>query len=264
MCMAPSKYVALVTGATRGLGLAIAKELAWRGHHVLLTGRDVAKGSAEAEALQREGWNAKFFPLDVCKIEDIERLAVIVREQYCELLRVVVNNAAVCPDGWNPTDVQSALDTNVFAVMNLVGHLAPHMPQDSCFLNISSGDGESVWFSNSLRESIEAADTADLLAEWLHSLVGAAGSTLPTSVVHGEQPAYKLSKYALNRYTRVVYPILRSDNIRINCVCPGDVKTRMNPTALHDPHDAARRMLWLLDPCGPSGGFFRHDQELPW
>uniref|UniRef100_A0A7S0BP00 Uncharacterized protein n=1 Tax=Rhodosorus marinus TaxID=101924 RepID=A0A7S0BP00_9RHOD len=260
------KRIALVTGATRGLGLAIVEVLAGLDHHVLLTGRDVEKGCAEAGSFQRKGFDVRFLELDVCHERSAENLALVVRDQY-GALDVIVNNAAVCLEDWSSSALMDCLEVNLFGAVRTVSCLGQLLGEDACIVNVSSGDGESVWLSTAVRERFEKVQSTKVLLDVLRELAEKADSLPSQEVVHGEQPTYKVSKFALNCYTRLLHNDLNESGIRVLAVCPGDVRTGMNPSASRCPSDAAKAIVELVV-GGPStyqsGGFYRDCEIISW
>ena len=80
-------------------------------------------------------------------------------------------------------------------------------------------------------------------------------------------PAYRLSKTALNAFTRILSQELSDTKIRVNTVCPGWVRTDLGgPNASLDVEEGARGIVWAatLDASGPTGGFFRHGKRIDW
>jgi NAD(P)-dependent dehydrogenase (short-subunit alcohol dehydrogenase family) len=236
----PNKSVAVVTGSYRGLGLETCRQLAARGYSVILTARREKEGRAAAEALRREGLDVGFHLLDVKDEESIEELAGFIRDTFGRL-DVLVNNAGIFPD---PTPgsgrdsvfdarletVRRGLETNTLAPLRLCQALIPLMQGRGRVVNVSSGMGQ--------------------LGE-----------------MNGCCPGYRLSKTALNAVTRIFADELRDTGVKINSVCPGWVRTDMGgPDATLSIEDGAAGIVWAatLPDDGPSGGFFRDGQPIPW
>ena len=224
--------VALVTGANRGLGLEVSRQLAARGYVVLLTARDRAKAEAAAEGL---GENVHALALDVADADAPARTAAQVGERW-GALDALVNNAAVHYDTWQAavdadwTIVDEAFRTNFFGAWRAARAFVPLLRR--------SGHGRIVNVSS------EAGSLASM----------GAGT-----------PAYATSKAALNALTRILAAELRKDRILVNAVCPGWTATDMGGGG-RPVVDGARGIVWAatLADDGPSGGFFRDRRPLPW
>ena len=131
---------ALVTGANRGIGLEVCRQLAARGHDVILGSRDVAKGEAAARGIER----VRVAQLDVADPASVERLAGEV-----DGLDILVNNAAILYDTWarastaDLDEVHAALETNLFGAWRTSLAFLPHLRagEHSRIVNVSSGSG---------------------------------------------------------------------------------------------------------------------------
>ncbi|MCG7982624.1 MAG: SDR family oxidoreductase [Candidatus Thiodiazotropha lotti] len=236
----PNQSVAVVTGANRGLGFETSRQLAQLDRHVVLTARDEAQGLAATEQLLDEGLNVAFFPLDVSNSGSITALASYLSEKFKDI-DVLVNNAGIFPDPPPSDDRSSILNAdpelvlqgfmvNTLAPLRLCQALIPLMHGEGRIVNVSSGMGQ-------------------------------------LSDMNGCCPAYRLSKTALNAVTRILADELKQTRIKINSVCPGWVRTRMGgDEASLAVEDGVKGIVWaatLLND-GPSGGFFRHGEEIPW
>jgi NAD(P)-dependent dehydrogenase (short-subunit alcohol dehydrogenase family) len=221
--------VALVTGASRGLGAEVCRQLAAAGFAVWCTARDEADARRVAERL---GGDARGARLDVTDAESIAALAARL-----DRLDVLVNNAAVDYD----TDqralhadlgrVRADLDTNVLGPWRVAQTFAPLLRASphGRLVNVSSGAGAI------------------------------------TEMTSSGAPAYSLSKLALNGLTRMLAADLRPDGVLVNAVCPGWTATDMGGGG-RPVTEGARSITWacLLDDDGPSGGFFRDGRRLAW
>lgn len=232
-----AEKVALVTGANRGIGLEVCRQLARQGFAVILGARDLKKGTAAAAALTGEGLN--IFPrrLDVNAQESIEELKLWTEERFHKL-DVLVNNAAILYDSWQRARdadlevVREAFETNTLGAWRMCAAFAPLLK--------GSGHGRIVNVSS---ES--------------GSLAGMQGGT----------PAYSVSKAALNALTRMFADELRAERVLVNSVCPGWVATEMGGRdAPRTVEEGARSVVWAatLPETGPTGGFFRDGEPLPW
>ncbi len=223
--------VSLVTGANRGIGREVCRQLAERGHTVLLSARD---GHAAAEAATAVG--ATPLRLDVTDAASVEEAAAIVRDRYGKL-DVLVNNAAITYDTWQRVTgadlgvVREAAETNLYGPWLMVERFLPLLRSSDHprIVNVSSEAG---------------------------SLTSMGGGT----------PAYTVTKAALNALTRMLAAELRADHFLVNAVCPGWVATDMGGRGGRPVADGATGVVWAatLPDDGPTGGFFRDGRPLPW
>jgi NAD(P)-dependent dehydrogenase (short-subunit alcohol dehydrogenase family) len=223
--------VTLVTGGNRGIGREVCRQLADRGHHVVLTTR-----SAQAAAAAARAAGAEPLPLDVTDPASIAAAARQVGERHGKL-DVLVNNAAIDYDTWQRAIdadlavVRAAAETNLYGPWLMVQQFLPLLraSEHPRIVNVSS----------------EAA-----------SLAGMGGGT----------PAYTASKVALNALTRMLAAELRRDHVLVNAVCPGWVATDMGGPGGRPVEAGAASVVWAatLPDSGPTGGFFRDGHPLPW
>jgi NAD(P)-dependent dehydrogenase (short-subunit alcohol dehydrogenase family) len=236
MTQANSSLIAVVTGANRGIGLEVVRQLARQGMTVILGARDLDKGKPAAESLSNEGLNVLPYQLDVTDPASIDRLAAQLKEKFGRV-DVLVNNAGILYDTWesasnaNLETVHEALETNLFGPWRMSQAFLPLLSQSQHgrIVNVSSGAG---------------------------SLASMANST----------PAYGTSKAALNAFTRQLAAELKDTGILVNAVCPGWVATEMGGAGGRPVEDGAASVVWaaLLEDDGPTGGFFRDGKPLPW
>lgn len=228
--------LALVTGANRGIGLELVKQLAAGGARVLLGSRS-GSGEAVAHDLRAQGLDVTYLPLDVDDPDSIAQAARTIQEQYGRL-DILINNAGVCLDEeYGLLEIPAGLlertmGTNFFGVYQLTRALLPLMQSRNYgrIINVSSGWGSLASMSEP-----------------------GAG-------------AYKLSKLAVNGMTQLLAAEV-SGNIKINAVCPGWVRTDMGgPHAPRTPQQAAEGILRLIARGDdiPNGGFFRDGVPIPW
>lgn len=240
----PKRRVALVTGANRGIGLEICRQLAGKDVIVYLGARDEGAGDQAAKALRKEGLDVRPLRIDTDAPETFA-MAKRVIEQAFGRLDILVNNVGIgCDWQYTAADVPMKLlretfDINFFSIVDLTQHLLPLLEK--------SPAGRIVNQS---------------------SMIGSLGlHSLPSSEEQGNRPlAYSTSKTALNAFTLHLACALKDTNIKVNAAHPGIVKTDPNPAGLISPEEGARTAvaLALLDDDGPTGGFFHAGKELPW
>ena len=172
--------------------------------------------------------------LDITPVElDVTDPGSIARIPF-EPLEVLVNNAGIYPPGRaSAIDfdvVEETWQVNALGAWRLAVAAIPHMGRGARIVNVSSGAG-----------SLESMDAT--------------------------YPAYNVSKAAMNAITRVLAADLRADGILVNSVCPGWVRTDMGgASASRSVEEGAASVLWAarLGPDGPTGGFFRDGNPVPW
>jgi NAD(P)-dependent dehydrogenase (short-subunit alcohol dehydrogenase family) len=229
--------IALVTGANRGLGLEIARQLLARGLRVVLTGRDETATRRAVEALGAAGKNALAVRLDVTDPASIAAARRTVEERLGPV-DVVINNAAVLLHASDdplaiPRDAfRVTFDTNVFGAIEVCRVFVPPMAERGYgrVVNVSSGVGQFARLST-------------------------------------YAPAYSISKAALNAFTRVLAATYQGKGVLVNAVDPGWVRTDMGgKSAPRSVEEGADTAVWLatLPEHGPTGGFFRDRRGIPW
>ena len=224
--------IAMVTGASRGIGREVALGYAHAGAHVILAARDEARLAAVAGEIDDVSATSDVVPLDVSDAAAVRDAidGVVARHGR---LDVLCNNAGISTARGHVADVSPEAFAGVQAV-NLIGLFAcchaalPHMA--------AAGYGRIVNVSS-----------------------GAAIMCNP-----GES-AYAASKAAVNALTIAMAKEVEASNVLVNAMSPGSVKTDMNPTSDVPPSEAVPTAVWLasLPDGGPTGRFYRFMQELP-
>jgi NAD(P)-dependent dehydrogenase (short-subunit alcohol dehydrogenase family) len=231
-----TQKIAIVTGANRGIGLEVVRQLAQREMTVILGARDQAKGEAAAAKLASAGLQVLPRQLDVTDPDSISQLAAQVEQDFGRL-DVLVNNAGILYDTWQQPStadfdtVQAAIATNTLAPWRMCKAFVPLLrrSQQGRIVNVSSGAG---------------------------SISSMGDST----------PAYSVSKAALNAFTRTLAAELQQTGILVNAVCPGWVATDMGGAGGRSVAAGAASVVWavMLPEDGPTGGFFRDGKPIPW
>lgn len=241
-----TRKIALVTGATRGIGLETVRQLAQNDVHVLLAGRDRAKATEAASKLQQEGLAVDAIALDVNDAGSIAAATEEVERRHGRL-DILVNNAGILADDFAKTPSEQTLDawrktfdTNLFAVVAVTQAFLPLL---------KNSEGARIVNVSSILGSLT-----------LHSD--------PSSGIYGfKVPAYNASKSALNAWTVHLAYELRETPIKVNAIHPGYVKTDMNGgNGELDIPDGAKSSveLALIGADGPTGSFSHLGQTLPW
>jgi NAD(P)-dependent dehydrogenase (short-subunit alcohol dehydrogenase family) len=233
---------AIVTGANRGVGRGVAKQLSLLGYRTILTSRNELKGKQAVNELKKEigaeiTGDLIYHQLDVTDAESLKRLYNFVIDKY-EAAEILINNAAVLLDQFGriiqtPLDIYSTtLATNVFGPLLLCQTFIPMMLKRNYgrIVNVSSGAGQ------------------------IENMVD-------------DMPAYRVSKIALNGLTLMLAESVKGTNVLVNAGCPGWVRTEMgSPNAPRSIEEGAKGIVWLatLPDGGPHGGFFRDKQLISW
>jgi NAD(P)-dependent dehydrogenase (short-subunit alcohol dehydrogenase family) len=241
-----NKRIALITGANRGIGFEIARQLAHRGVLVIVGSREEEKGINASEWIAREeGADVHFCLLDVADAVSIQAAVSRIVDRFGRL-DILVNNAGIMIDAdteileLSPSVIQNTLETNAFGPLLLSQACVPHMKKRKY--------GRIVNLSSTLGSLTDISDPR-------------------SSYVQVGSPAYRMSKTLLNAVTVLIARELRGSNILVNSVCPGWVRTDMGgPQAPLSPGEAAETPVWLatLPDDGPTGGFFRDLHSVPW
>jgi NAD(P)-dependent dehydrogenase (short-subunit alcohol dehydrogenase family) len=227
------RRIALVSGANRGIGREVARQLAAQGATVIVGARDERAARATAEELEGDLHGRQ---LDVADQSSVDRLAAGIDADFGRL-DSLVNNAGVGNFDIGVLDpdferVQQVLDTNLLGAWRLASACVPLLrgSRRGRIVNLSSGMGQ-------------------------------------LSDMGGGAAAYRISKTGLNALTRILANDLAADGIKVNSACPGWVKTDMGTQAARlEVHEGADTPVWLatLPDDGPTGGFFRERQPIPW
>jgi NAD(P)-dependent dehydrogenase (short-subunit alcohol dehydrogenase family) len=228
--------VAVVTGASRGIGLEVCRQLGALGYAVVLGSRDLRRAEVAAKELDPEGERVTPAHIEVDNSVNIGQLADWMRERYGRV-DAVVNNASTAPDLWaiggtaDLSAVAEALDVNLFGAWRVIQALLPLLRSSPRprIVNVSSESGAIALMS-------------------------------------GGRPALSVSKAALNALTRTLAGELYRDGILVNAVCPGQVTTDGARDSGRSAAQGAASVVWAvtLPNGGPTGTFTRDGRELPW
>lgn len=244
--MASLQRIALVTGATRGIGFETCRQLARAGVHVLLAGRSLASATASAKRLNAEGLTVEPLALDVNDQASIQAAVDLVTRTHARL-DILVNNAGVLLDdaGRKPSEQslkvwRDTFETNVFGLVAVTQGFVPLLKAAPAgrVVNVSSQLGSFG----------------------LH--------TDPSSSIYDFKiPAYNASKSVVNAYTVHLAHEFEATGLKVNAVHPGYVMTDMNggQGEIDVVAGASSSVaMALLDENGPTGTFTHQGKTLPW
>jgi NAD(P)-dependent dehydrogenase (short-subunit alcohol dehydrogenase family) len=246
--MPGEKKVALITGATRGIGFETARQLGQNGIAVLVGGRTQREAEEAANKLVRENIEAYPIAVDVNKDDDRKAAARFVAEKFGKL-DILVNNAGIGGEGGllNPhtiettqEELESVFNTNLFSVVAVTREFLPLLKRSPAgrIVNLSSIVGSLTL------------------------------QAMPNSPITPFKAfAYNASKTALNQFTVHLAAELQGTSIKVNSAHPGWVKTELGTHhAQMEIADGAKTSvnLALIGADGPNGKFVHLGQELPW
>ena len=227
---------ALVTGANKGIGREVARQLAGRGFYMFVGARNRKAGRKAVDEIVKDGGKASFLEINV---SDADSVIAAEREfsKMADHLDVLVNNAGIIVDGDDAileiSDdlLKKALETNTLGALRVSRAFVPFLRKSKAprVINVSSGGGQ---------------------------LTGGAD---------GWAPAYCISKTALNGVTSQLAAAL--PKFAVNSVCPGWVRTDMGgENASRSVEEGADTIVWLAAeaPHELSGKFLRDRKEIPW
>ena len=233
--------IALITGANRGIGFEVARQLAQKGIEVLLGARDPVKGEEAAEKLSAENLHVTFIQIDVTDQSTIDLAVTEVANAYGRL-DILINNGGVFEKEPRPSELSMEslrrhFDVNFFGAFAMTKAFLPLLRQSSAgrIVNVSSGLG-SFDFNEASKQS------------HFHF-------------------AYSASKVSLNMYTLQLARDLKKTKIKVNACTPGLTATELTNYHGHPVETGAKSTVFLatLPDDGPTGKFFdEHCVETKW
>jgi NAD(P)-dependent dehydrogenase (short-subunit alcohol dehydrogenase family) len=237
------KKIALITGANKGLGFEISRQLARLGIKVVLGIRDAVRGKVAVNQLLSEGLDVEFKCLDVTDGESIEAIRSYIAKTYGKL-DILINNAGVCLDSGQKSSevslevIRRTLETNFIGAVAMTQALLPliHKSEAGRIVNMSSGRGSLTHLSD-------------------------------PNCHYAKTLAYNSSKTALNSFTVMLAAELKDTAIKVNSADPDWCRTDMGTeAATHSAKEGADTPVWLatLSAEGSTGGFFNSRNPVPW
>ena len=224
----------LVTGANRGIGFEICRQLGELGFHIFLSARNNEKGNEAVEKLKASGLTIHFLHMDVADEQSIENASSNFGKLSLNL-DVLINNAGMLKDSNDITkmptkELQETLNTNSVGAFIVIREFLPYLKSGSRIINVSSSAGSLTSMST-------------------------------------YAPAYSISKAALNAITKQYAAALEKKNIAVNSVCPGWVRTDMGGmNASRSVKKGAETIVWLATdaPINKTGLFWRDKKIIDW
>ena len=242
-----AKKIALITGANKGLGFEMAKQLGAKDVTVIVGARDAKRGEEAVAKLRAGGADAHFLKLEVTDEADRKAAAQFIEQKFGRL-DILINNAGISNEGFGAIKtsqvsqdiLHGVFETNFFAPVALTQTLLPLLRKSEAgrIVNMSSILGSQT----------------------LHATPG-------SPIYDAKSLGYDSSKAALNSFTIHLAHELKDSNIKVNSAHPGWVKTDMGTEAapMEIPEGGKTGVeLALLGADGPTGGYFHLGQPLPW
>lgn len=226
----------IITGANRGIGLEIARQLGKMGHHIILGIRSPEKGKETQEKLASQGIKAVFYPLDLESEASIRSFTDHVLTEF-DFIDVLINNAGVLIDSGKNLSTIPMEDFDKTFQINFKGPLL--LTRQLLVLLKKSSNGRIINLSSGLGALNEMSSG---------------------------YPAYRVSKAALNAMSAILGSELSNYNIRVNSMCPGWVKTDMGGSgASREVSKGAETAVWLAtNEDIPNGRFLRDKKVIDW
>lgn len=224
--------IALVTGANRGIGREIVRQLAEKKtYKIIATGRDINKVSGAVKELE----NVVPMKLDMTLEEDARNITASIEKEFGKL-DVLINNAGIMGSvpmkAMDMVQVRQVMETNFFGPMQLAKHLLGLLKKssDGRIINMSSGMGDL------------------------------------SGMMSGGYGAYRLSKWGLNGFTMLLGSELSDTNIKVFAMCPGWVRTDMGGAgASRSVEQGADTAVWLAtSDKAETMKFYRDRKVIPW
>jgi NAD(P)-dependent dehydrogenase (short-subunit alcohol dehydrogenase family) len=232
----PQKLV-LITGANKGIGLEVARQLARKNFHVVIGARNAERGKAAVAEIKKAGGTATLLVIDVSNKQSIRKAAAEFAKSF-STLDVLINNAGIYPDEGvdiltiSQEQLATTFQTNTFGQVEVTQSFVPFLRKSAAgrIVNLSSGYGQ---------------------------LDGLTASV----------PSYCLSKLTLNGVTLMLHQKLNPEGIAVNSMSPGWVRTDMGGAgATLSVEEGADTAVWLASeaPQELSGKFIRERKVAPW
>jgi NAD(P)-dependent dehydrogenase (short-subunit alcohol dehydrogenase family) len=228
-----SQKTVFITGANKGLGLEIARQLGAQGYKIFIGVRDANKGKAAAETLRAEGIVCESISINVADRSSIQAAAETLKTKT-EVLDVLINNAGInYHESTNILEasvevIEQTIQTNAFGMLYVTQLFVPLMTEGGRIINMS----------------------------------GSAGLT--EKGISTISPVYSMSKTLVNVITRQTVRALRGKKIVVNACCPGWTRTDMGgPKGMKSMEEGADTPVWLATEAPPElNGRFVSDRTV--
>ncbi|KXL45748.1 hypothetical protein M433DRAFT_154218 [Acidomyces richmondensis BFW] len=285
--------VAAVTGANKGIGLAIVRNLALQyptspfksgPFLIYLTARSPERGAEAVESLNNDpqvkhakvlahdggDTTIKFHVLDISQSKSIRNFGEFLRKQHPDGIDIVINNAGIALQGFDRNVVEKTLAINYFGTLEVTQELLPLIRRGGRLVNVSSAAGKLNKYSEEIRDEFLLAAQKNI------SAVNVIMEKFKNAVIAGSEKqagfpsaAYAVSKAGETAFTKVVAMEAEraGRGVLINACCPGYVKTDMTRGGgVKTPDEGAKTpvMLALQDIGGKTGRYWQDGVEAEW
>jgi len=258
--------IAVVTGANKGIGFEIAKQLADNGIHVIATARNESLGESSVQKITNG--SVEYHQLDITDEKSVDGLADYLKTKY-HGFDILVNNAGIAfkGDAFDENVARTTIGTNYFGTKRACLKLIPLIRDGGRVVNVSSSVGRPSLLSSHLKQQFTKKDlTMDELDSLMNTFIRdvAKGNWKEEGWPSTTYGVSKIGETALTRVLSKSYP-----SILINACCPGFIRTDMssNNPAGGPPSEGAKVPVWLATLPSDSkynGGFFKNMAEVEW
>ncbi|KAL2408401.1 Carbonyl reductase [NADPH] 1 [Exophiala dermatitidis] len=289
--MAAYTRVGAVTGANKGIGIAIVRQLALQYPKsayndgpllIYLTARNEERGKAaleslhsdpqltQAKALRSQGGltDVKYHPLDIDNTQSIRDFASFLKKEHPQGIDFLINNAGIALQGFDIDVVKKPLHCNYYGTLEATQQILPHIKDGGRLVNVASMVGHlTSQYSNSIRSRFLQAqkpeDITQLMEEFTSEVAeGKHEKNWPSS-------AYAVSKAGVIGMTKTIARQNAESGSKtlINCCCPGYVNTDMTKgRGTKTPDEGAQTpvLVAIGDIKGSNGDFWQNERKIDW
>lgn len=291
--MAAHSRVAIVTGANKGIGLAIVRQIALQYPSspfnsgsllIYLTARSAERGAEavkqlesdpqlkQAKVLAQDGGNTtiKFSELDISKTANVDAFAATMEKENPDGIDFVINNAGIAMNGFDSEIVQTTIQTNYYGTLEATQRLLPLIKNGGRLVNVSSMSGHLRHFSDQVQKAFLSASKTGVPE------CTALMEQFKKDVAEGKEKergwpsaAYATSKAGETAFTKAIAmeEAKRGRGVLVNACCPGSVSTDMSKGRGSKTIDQGAEtpvMLALRDIKGANGEFWQHEKAIEW
>lgn len=283
--------VGAVTGANKGVGLAIVRQLALQYPQstfnngpllIYLTARNEERGRAAlhsinedpqlraAKALRSQGGLAdvEYLPLDIDSRQSIDDFAAQLKKSHPDGIDFLINNAGIAMQGFDNNVVEKTLHCNYFGTLEATQLLLPHIKDGGRLVNVASMSGElTSKYSSAIKGRFLNAKSPEEVTQLMEDFTSAVANG--THEKDWPSAAYAVSKAGIIGMTKTIAQLnaQSGSKVLVNSCCPGYVKTDMTRGGgAKTPDEGAQTpvLLALGDIKGSNGDFWQHEKKINW